>query len=135
MPQGRTPCGTPRCRFPCPCSAFVPAVKGSTAVPKPPAPIGCLTLGEARIVDKVGLGMTSPQIAAALLIARGTVDVQIAHAHQKLGVHSRTALIHQCYVKEQLPRPRLVEVLWLLAKGAGYSEIAQHCTYNCRTTV
>ncbi|MFF4607902.1 response regulator transcription factor [Streptomyces sp. NPDC001339] len=110
-------------------------------MPTAPTPIECLTPAEARVAGKVALGLTSSEIADTLRLAKGTVDAQVRHALHKLGVHNRAALIHRCYVREQLPRPERsrpltgadaaeIDILWLLAGGAGYAEIAQHSTHG-----
>jgi len=51
-----------------------------------------LTPTELRIVDLVAKGMTNPQIAEKMFIARGTVKVHISHVFTKLGVAGRAEL-------------------------------------------
>ena len=51
-----------------------------------------LTPTERRAVLLVVEGLTNPQIAARMFIARGTVKIHLAHVFDKLGVSSRTQL-------------------------------------------
>lgn len=51
-----------------------------------------LTPTEIRAVSLVTEGLTNPQIAERMFIARGTVKVHLAHVFDKLGVASRTQL-------------------------------------------
>jgi len=51
-----------------------------------------LTPTELRVVDLVAEGMTNPQIAEKMFIARGTVKVHISHVFTKLGVAGRAEL-------------------------------------------
>ncbi|MEV0370596.1 helix-turn-helix transcriptional regulator [Streptomyces sp. NPDC050636] len=104
-------------------------------------PIDCLTPAEIRATAHVALGLTSGEIAIKLRLARGTVDGQLRHAQYKLGVNSRTVLIHRCYAREQLPRPdRIkssqeadaaeVELLQFLALGASHAEMEQRNSHG-----
>ena len=51
-----------------------------------------LTPTERRVVSLVVEGLTNPQIAERMFIARGTVKIHLAHVFDKLGVTSRTQL-------------------------------------------
>ncbi len=51
-----------------------------------------LTPTERRVVSLVTEGLTNPQIAERMFIARGTVKIHLAHVFDKLGVLSRTQL-------------------------------------------
>lgn len=61
-----------------------------------------------RIAERVALGMSSAQVAAALTLSKATVNVQMSDSNAKTGVATRTALVHACYVTSQLARPELV---------------------------
>ncbi|MEW2399997.1 LuxR C-terminal-related transcriptional regulator [Streptomyces sp. NPDC046862] len=75
---------------------------------RPPAtPLG-LTPAQVRIVQKVAEGKSTAAIASDLTITTGTINVQIQHCGQKLGVRGRAAIVHACYVTKQLERPRKV---------------------------
>ena len=49
-------------------------------------------LTELRIVALVATGLTNPQIAERMFIARGTVKVHLGHVFAKLGVSTRAEL-------------------------------------------
>jgi predicted ATPase/class 3 adenylate cyclase/DNA-binding CsgD family transcriptional regulator len=54
-----------------------------------------LTPTELRVVELVAEGLTNPQIAEKMFIARGTVKVHLGHIFTKLGVVSRSELAAQ----------------------------------------
>jgi DNA-binding CsgD family transcriptional regulator len=56
------------------------------------APAGKLTAAELRVVELAAAGMSNKQIARRLFVAVHTVEVHLAHAYAKLGVHSRAQL-------------------------------------------
>jgi DNA-binding CsgD family transcriptional regulator len=56
------------------------------------APAGGLTAAEQRVVDLAASGLSNKQIARRLFVAVHTVEVHLAHAYAKLGVHSRVQL-------------------------------------------
>jgi DNA-binding CsgD family transcriptional regulator len=56
------------------------------------APAGGLTAAEQRVVDLAASGLSNKQIARRLFVAVHTVEVHLAHAYAKLGVHSRAQL-------------------------------------------
>jgi DNA-binding CsgD family transcriptional regulator len=56
------------------------------------APSGGLTAAEQRVVDLAARGLSNKQIARRLFVAVHTVEVHLAHAYAKLGVHSRAQL-------------------------------------------
>ena len=51
-----------------------------------------LTPMERQVVDLAAEGLTNPQIAERLFVARGTVKVHLGHVFSKLGVTTRTEL-------------------------------------------
>ncbi|MGD9749614.1 MAG: LuxR C-terminal-related transcriptional regulator [Acidimicrobiia bacterium] len=51
-----------------------------------------LTPPEQRVVDLLAEGLTNPQIAEQMFIARGTVKVHVSHIFAKLGVANRAEL-------------------------------------------
>jgi DNA-binding CsgD family transcriptional regulator len=57
-----------------------------------PASAGELTAAEQRVVDLAASGLSNKQIARRLFVAVHTVEVHLAHAYAKLGVHSRAQL-------------------------------------------
>jgi len=56
------------------------------------ASAGDLTAAEQRVVDLAASGLSNKQIARRLFVAVHTVEVHLAHAYAKLGVHSRAQL-------------------------------------------
>jgi DNA-binding CsgD family transcriptional regulator len=56
------------------------------------APAGGLTAAEQRVVELAASGLSNKQIARRLFVAVHTVEVHLAHAYAKLGVHSRVQL-------------------------------------------
>jgi DNA-binding CsgD family transcriptional regulator len=56
------------------------------------APPGELTPAELRVVELAAGGWSNKQIARRLSVAIHTVEVHLAHAYAKLGVHSRAQL-------------------------------------------
>jgi DNA-binding CsgD family transcriptional regulator len=62
---------------------------------RPSAGWASLTPTELRIVDLVAAGLTNPQIAERMFIARGTVKVHLGHIFAKLGVSTRAELAAQ----------------------------------------
>jgi DNA-binding CsgD family transcriptional regulator len=54
-----------------------------------------LTPTEVRTVELVAAGLTNPQIAERMFIARGTVKVHLGHVFAKLGVSTRSELAAQ----------------------------------------
>ena len=56
------------------------------------ASAGGLTAAEQRVVDLAASGLSNKQIARRLFVAVHTVEVHLAHAYAKLGVHSRVQL-------------------------------------------
>ena len=54
-----------------------------------------LTPTELRVVALVATGLTNPQIAERMFIARGTVKVHLGHVFAKLGVSTRAELAGQ----------------------------------------
>jgi DNA-binding CsgD family transcriptional regulator len=51
-----------------------------------------LTPTELEVVRRAAAGLTNPQIAEQLLIARATVKVHLSHVYAKLGVRNRSQL-------------------------------------------
>ena len=62
---------------------------------RPTAGWASLTPTEQRIVALVATGLTNPQIAERMFIARGTVKVHVSHIFAKLGVSTRAELAAQ----------------------------------------
>lgn len=62
---------------------------------RPSAGWDSLTPTELRIVALVAAGLTNPQIAERMFIARGTVKVHLSHIFAKLGVATRAELATQ----------------------------------------
>jgi DNA-binding CsgD family transcriptional regulator len=56
------------------------------------ASAGDLTAAEQRVVGLAASGLSNKQIARRLFVAVHTVEVHLAHAYAKLGVHSRAQL-------------------------------------------
>ncbi|GIF76678.1 ATP-binding protein [Asanoa siamensis] len=50
-----------------------------------------LTDGEQRVADLAARGLTNREIAERLTVSRRTVETHLAHAYQKLRIHSRAA--------------------------------------------
>ncbi len=59
---------------------------------RPNAGWASLTSTERRVVELVAEGLTNPQIAAQMFIARGTVKVHVSHIFAKLGLSNRAEL-------------------------------------------
>ncbi|MFJ9961259.1 helix-turn-helix domain-containing protein [Streptomyces avermitilis] len=77
-----------------------------SARPAPPhATLRDLTPAQVRIVNKVADGQSTEAIASDLKITAGTINVQMKHCGQKLGVSGRAAVVHACFVTGQLQRP------------------------------
>jgi DNA-binding NarL/FixJ family response regulator len=51
-----------------------------------------LTESEARVAELAAEGLTNPEIAARLFMARRTVEANLARAYGKLGIRSRAEL-------------------------------------------
>ncbi|MDA9009258.1 LuxR C-terminal-related transcriptional regulator [Alphaproteobacteria bacterium] len=52
-----------------------------------------LTPTERRVVSFMGEGLSNPQIAEKMFIARGTVKIHVSHIFEKMDVKSRTQLV------------------------------------------
>jgi DNA-binding CsgD family transcriptional regulator len=72
---------------------------------RPSAGWASLTPTEQRIVALVAEGLTNPQIAERMFIARGTVKVHLSHVFAKLGVATRAELATQA-TKQDVARDR-----------------------------
>lgn len=59
---------------------------------RPPTGWEALTPTEVQVVDLVAQGLSNPEIAERMFIARGTVKVHLGHVFQKLEVRSRSEL-------------------------------------------
>ncbi|GAA3827973.1 helix-turn-helix transcriptional regulator [Streptomyces phyllanthi] len=73
---------------------------------RPPATPLDLTPAQVRIAQQVAEGKSTDAIASDLTITAGTINVQMKHCGQKLGVRGRAAVVHACYVTGQLERPK-----------------------------
>jgi len=69
---------------------YVSRMRGKSLRPRTGWP--SLTPTERRVVALVTEGLTNPQIAKRMFVARGTVKVHLSHIFDKLGVSSRTRL-------------------------------------------
>jgi DNA-binding NarL/FixJ family response regulator len=97
---------------------------------------GVLTRRERQIAVLIGRGLSNRQIAAALGIAKRTVDKHAEHIHRKLGLHSRAAVAvwaveHQ--LAGTLLTPREHEVTVLIARGLTNRQIATQLVLAPRT--
>jgi len=54
-----------------------------------------LTAAERRVAVLVAQGRTNREVAAALFLSERTVASHLTHVYTKLGVRSRTELVHQ----------------------------------------
>lgn len=77
----------------------------STRPARPSASHLELTPAQVRIAEKVAAGKSTDAIASDLTITAGTINAQMKHCGQKLGGSGRAAVVHACYVTEQLTRP------------------------------
>jgi predicted ATPase/DNA-binding CsgD family transcriptional regulator len=59
---------------------------------RPSAGWASLTPTECRVVELVAEGLTNPQIAERMFVARGTVKVHVSHIFAKLGLSNRSEL-------------------------------------------
>ena len=59
-----------------------------------------LTPTERRVVGLAAEGLSNPQIAERMFIARGTVKVHLSHIYEKLDVASRTQLAAKAVAEE-----------------------------------
>ncbi|MFI5982020.1 hypothetical protein ACIBEA_14195 [Streptomyces sp. NPDC051555] len=96
------------------------------------------TPAQVKIAGKLAQGMSTAKAAAELGLSEGTISIQLSHGNRRAGVRHRHALLHACYVTEQLPRPEQTgpppggvddtetKILWSLALDGTYAEIAQH---------
>jgi DNA-binding NarL/FixJ family response regulator len=53
---------------------------------------GILTPSEQRVVELASEGLSNKEIARRLVVSVRTVEAHLSHAHEKLGVGSRTQL-------------------------------------------
>lgn len=72
---------------------------------RPPVTLLPLTPAQIRIAQKIADGKSTDAIAEELSITAGTINVQVQHCGQKLGVSGRAAVVHAGFVTEQLQRP------------------------------
>ena len=68
---------------------------GRTPRRRPSSGWDSLTPTELRIVALTAGGLTNPQIAERMFVARGTVKVHLSHVFAKLGVSTRAELAAQ----------------------------------------
>nr|WP_260859569.1 helix-turn-helix transcriptional regulator [Streptomyces cupreus] len=112
-----------------------PGTPVSARPARPPATYLELTPAQVRIAQKVAKGKSTDAIASDLTITAGTINVQMKHCGQKLGVSGRAAVVHACYVTGQLKRPGKAafpetfsdaetETWWMIAIGATSKDYA-----------
>ncbi|MEU3793014.1 LuxR C-terminal-related transcriptional regulator [Streptomyces fructofermentans] len=77
----------------------------SARLARPPATLLDLTPAQLRIANKIAQGRSTETIASDLTITAGTINVQMKHCGQKLGVRGRAAVVHACFVTWQIQRP------------------------------
>jgi DNA-binding CsgD family transcriptional regulator len=105
-----------------------------------------LTPAHLRIVRRVADGASTGTIASELTITVGTINVQLKHCGQKLGVSGRAAVVHACFVTGQLQRPEPaasrdafseteVETWRMVAIGATSQEFADRARISRDTAV
>jgi DNA-binding CsgD family transcriptional regulator len=63
-----------------------------------------LTPQERRVLIAAAQGLTNRQIAAHLSVSEHTIVSHLAHAYEKLGVHSRTQLLARLFQQMYLPQ-------------------------------
>ena len=68
--------------------------------PGPSSGWASLTPTELRAVALVTQGLTNPQIAERMFIARGTAKVHVGHIFEKLGVTSRSQLASEATARQ-----------------------------------
>ena len=72
--------------------AIAYARRGRGARDRPPAGWASLTPAQLDVARLAASGISNPEIAARLFIARGTVKMHLSNAYRKLGVANRTEL-------------------------------------------
>jgi predicted ATPase/DNA-binding CsgD family transcriptional regulator len=72
--------------------AIAYARRGRGPRDRPPSGWASLTPVELEVAQLAASGITNPEIAAQLFIARGTVKMHLSHAYRKLGVANRIEL-------------------------------------------
>ncbi len=72
--------------------AIAYARRGRGSRDRPSSGWASLTPVELEVAQLAGSGISNPEIAMRLFIARGTVKMHLAHAYRKLGVANRTEL-------------------------------------------
>jgi DNA-binding CsgD family transcriptional regulator len=71
------------------------AMRGRGARGRPAKGWDSLTPAERQVVTLVGEGLTNPEVGRRLFVSPRTVGHHLAHVYQKLGIHSRGALIKE----------------------------------------
>jgi predicted ATPase/DNA-binding CsgD family transcriptional regulator len=77
------------------------AVRGGDARRRPVTGWDSFTPAEREVVRLVGHGLTNPEVARRLHVSPRTVGHHLAHVYQKLGIHSRGALIKEAAGREE----------------------------------
>ncbi|HEY3527683.1 MAG TPA: LuxR C-terminal-related transcriptional regulator [Nocardioides sp.] len=67
-----------------------------------------LTAAESRVAGLVARGLTNREVAATLFLTERTVASHLTHIYSKLGLRSRTELVHHLDTQEQSRRPTKV---------------------------
>jgi DNA-binding CsgD family transcriptional regulator len=85
---------------------------------RPPAGWGSLTPAEIDVAQLAASGISNPQIAAQLFIARSTVKMHLSSVYLKLHITNRTELARAMATRSLAP-PASIDPQWQLA-GNGY---------------
>lgn len=84
--------------------AIAYARRGRGPRDRPRAGWASLTPVELEVAQLAASGISNPEIATRLFIARGTVKMHLSHAYRKLGVANRTELATAIATRESDPR-------------------------------
>ena len=80
------------------------ARRGRGSRDRPPSGWASLTPVELDVAQLAGSGISNPEIAARLFIARGTVKMHLSNAYRKLGVANRIELAAAMATHTSTPR-------------------------------
>jgi DNA-binding CsgD family transcriptional regulator len=85
-----------------PDDAVVYALRGRGTRDRPASGWDSLTPAERQVSGLVAEGLTNAEVGQRLFISPRTVGHHLAHVYQKLGIHSRRALIRELAGRETL---------------------------------